>query len=95
MGTPTTWHECTLSPAALERNELMVGNGANRIRAELVHSILSTGTRRILTSCWWRERRSALMQFAPCPTINSVHSIACVLRNTSRRVFRVQMEIHL
>jgi hypothetical protein len=75
----------------------MVGKCANRIRAELVHSIRSSGTRRNLPSCWWRERRPALMQVTPCPNINSVRSIAGDIKRPSRRVvvfsWRYEFEI--
>jgi hypothetical protein len=33
MGNPTTWRDCSLRSATLERIELMVWKGANRIRA--------------------------------------------------------------
>jgi hypothetical protein len=33
MGPPTTWSDCSLSSDPLDRIELMVENGANRIRA--------------------------------------------------------------
>jgi hypothetical protein len=33
MGTPTTWCDCSLCSAALERTELMVRKCANRFRA--------------------------------------------------------------
>jgi hypothetical protein len=41
MENPTTWRDCRLSLPALDRSELMVGSGANRIRAIHFHSIRS------------------------------------------------------
>jgi hypothetical protein len=93
MGTPTTWCECRLISALLERTKLMVGKGAICIRAVPFHSIRSSGMRRLSPSGPWCERRPALGRFAASPTINSVRSIACQLRRPSRRVVGVQLEI--
>jgi hypothetical protein len=95
MGTPSTWRDCRLSSAALERTELMVGKGAIRIRVVLFHSIQLSGTRRLSPFGRWRERRLALSRFAPSPTINSVRLIAGELRRPSCRVFEVHLEIRL
>jgi hypothetical protein len=72
MGTPTTLHDCSLSSNALERTEFLVVKGANRIRDYPIHNIRASGNRRHLPSCMWRDMSPALMQFSPCPTINSV-----------------------
>jgi hypothetical protein len=69
MGTPTTWCDCSLRSDALEKTELMVWTGANRIRAVLFHSIRSSRKRRLSQSGRWRERRPALSRFAPSLTI--------------------------
>jgi hypothetical protein len=47
MGTPTSFRDYSLSSAALERTESMLGKRANRIRAVPFHSIPSSGTRRL------------------------------------------------
>jgi hypothetical protein len=90
MGTPTTWRNCILSKPHWKELNFMVEKGAKRFRAVPFHSIPSSGTRRRSPSGRWRERRPALIQFVSSPTINSVRSIACELRRTSRRVVRVQ-----
>jgi hypothetical protein len=95
MGSLTTGHDCSLSPSALERTKLMVGKGAYRLRAVPSHSIRSSGSRRFFPSCWLRERRPALMQFAQSSTMNSVRSIAGELRRPSCHVFSVQLEIRV
>jgi hypothetical protein len=71
----------------------MVGKFANRISAVPFHSILSSGNCRLSPSGRWHERRKDLIQFAQSPAINSVRSIASELRNPSRRVVGVQVEI--
>jgi hypothetical protein len=93
MGTPTMCRDCSLSSAALERIELMVGKGANRIRADPFHIIRFSGTRRLSPFGRWLETRTALRRFDPSPTINSVSSYAGELRRASSRVVEVQMEI--
>jgi hypothetical protein len=95
MENPTTWLDCRLSSPALDRTELMVGNGANRIRAVHFHSIRSSGTRRLSPSGRCHERRPGLSQFVPSPAINSVLSFACELRRPSRRVVGVQLEFRI
>jgi hypothetical protein len=95
MGTPTTWRDCRLTSPALNRNELMVGKCANRIRAVHFHRIRSSGNHPLWPTGRCRERRPGLSQFLPSNTINSVRSIACELRCPSTRVIAVQMEIHL
>jgi hypothetical protein len=54
MGTPTTWRDCRLGSSALERSELMVGKGSNRISAVTFHIIQSSGTRRRSPFGRWR-----------------------------------------
>jgi hypothetical protein len=93
MGIPATWLDCSLSSAALERTELMVGKNANCIRAVTFYSIRSSGMRRLSPTGRWRGRRPAMSRFAPSPTINSVLYIACELRRPSRSVVGVQLEI--
>jgi hypothetical protein len=95
MGTPTTWRDCRLGTAALERSELMVGKGANRIRALRFHSILLLGNRKRSPCGRWPERRPALIQLAHSPIINYVRSIADELTRPSRLVVGVQLEIRL
>jgi hypothetical protein len=90
MGTSTTWCDCSLRSAALERNELMDGKGANRIIAVPFHSIRSSGSRRLSPTGRCRERRPALSRFIPSPTINSVHSIAASLKFTRRSFFEIR-----
>jgi hypothetical protein len=89
MGTPTTFRDYCLSSAALEETELIVGKGANRIRAIQIHSIRSSSNRRLSPSGRWRERRPALSRFAHCPIINSVRFIAVELKRPSRLVVGV------
>jgi hypothetical protein len=93
--THPSWCDFCLSRAALERIEFMVGKGANRKRAIHFDGIRSSGIRWILPFGRWRERRHALIRFAPSPTSYSVRFIAGVLRRASRRVVGVQMEIRL
>jgi hypothetical protein len=76
MGIPTTWRDCSLSSAALERIELMVGKCANRIRGFPFHGIRYSGTRQLWPFARWCKTRTALSSFAPSPKINSVRSIA-------------------
>jgi hypothetical protein len=95
MGTPTTWCDCSLSSAALERIELIVGKGANRIRTFPFLSIRSSVTRRLSPSARLGEMRPALSRFIGSPNINSVRSIAGYLRRNSRRVVGVQFENRL
>jgi hypothetical protein len=95
MGNPTTWHDCSLSPEALERTELMVGMAANRIRALPFQSLRSLITRRLSPSGRWGEMRPALSHFTPSHTINSVRSIAGDLKTSSRGVVGVQLENRL
>jgi hypothetical protein len=86
VGNTTTWRDSSLSSAALERNELIVGKFENRIRAVQLHSIRSSGTHRLSHSGRWQERLTATCRFTPSHTINSVRSVACELRRRSRRV---------
>jgi hypothetical protein len=95
MGTPTTFRDYRLSSAALDKTELMVENGANRIRVTHIYSIRSSGNRRFSPSARWRERRRALGRFARSPSINSVRSIAGEVRRRSCSVFGVQLDIRL
>jgi hypothetical protein len=85
MENPTTWFYYRLNSPALDRTELMVGKVANSIRAVHFHSIRSSGSHRLSPTGRCRESRPALSQFVPSPTINSVRSIACELRRTSRQ----------
>jgi hypothetical protein len=93
MENPTTWRDCRLRSAALERTELIVGKGANRIRAVHIHSIRPSGIRLLSPTGRCRERRPALSQFVPSPIIISVGSIACELRSPSRRFECLKLEI--
>jgi hypothetical protein len=95
MGTPTTWLDCSLSSAALERTEFMVGKIANHIRTFPFHSIRSSGTRRLSPSGRWGEMRPALSWFTRSHTINSVRSITGDLKHPSRGVVGVQLENRL
>jgi hypothetical protein len=70
VGNPTTWFDCTLSSATLERTELILGNCANHIRAVPFTSIRFSGNRRFSPSGRWREMRPALSRFAPSPPSN-------------------------
>jgi hypothetical protein len=67
MGTPTTWSDCSRSSAALERIELMVGTGANRMRAFTFHSIRASGTRRLSPYSRLRETHTARDGSLPPP----------------------------
>jgi hypothetical protein len=80
MGTPTTWRNCSLTSAAMERIELMVGKFANRIRAFPFHRTRLPGARSHSLFGRWREMPTALRRFTPSPTINSVLSVAGDLR---------------
>jgi hypothetical protein len=95
MGTPSTWRDCSLSTAALEGTELMVGKCAIRIRVVHFHSIRLSGTRRNSPSGRWRERLPDLRRFAPSPTIKSVRCIPGELRRPSRSVVEVQLKIRI
>jgi hypothetical protein len=95
MENPTTWTYYRLSSPALDRTELMVGKCANSIRAVHFHSIRSSGNLRISPTGRCRERRPALSQLVPSPTVNSVRSIACELKRSSSRVVGVQLEISI
>jgi hypothetical protein len=95
MGTKNMWPEFRLGSVALERRELIVGKGANRIRAVPFHSIRSSVTRTLLPSGRWREGRPALSRFSPSPPIYSFRSIPGELRRPSCRVFDFQLEIRL
>jgi hypothetical protein len=95
MGIPNTRSDCRLRSTALERTELIVRKSANRFRAFPVHSIRSSGTRRLSPSGRWREMRPALSLFAPFNTIKSVLSIACELQRPRRRVVLVKLEIRI
>jgi hypothetical protein len=95
MATPTTWRDYSLSSAALQKTELLVGKCANLIRAIPFHSIRKSGTRRFSPSGRLREMLPAQIRFASSPTINSVYSIACELRPASCRVVGIEMEIRL
>jgi hypothetical protein len=63
MENPTTWRYCLVRSPALDRTELMVGNGANIIRAVHFHSIRSSGTLRLSLTGGCRERCPGLSQF--------------------------------
>jgi hypothetical protein len=93
MENPTTWRDFRLSSPGLDRTVLMVGNGAKRIRAFHIHSIRSSGTRRLSPSGRWLEWRFALIRFVPSTNINTVDFIASELRGPSRRVVGFQLEI--
>jgi hypothetical protein len=95
MENTITWRVCRLSSHALDRPELMVRKGSNRLRAFHFHSIRSSGTDRISPSGRCGERRPALLCFVSSPTINSVRSFACELRRTSRSIVGVQSEIRI
>jgi hypothetical protein len=95
MENPTKWRDCRLRSPALDRPELIVEKGANRLRAFHYLRIRSSGTRRFPPSGLCRERRPNLRRLAPSPNINSVLSIARELRRPSTRVVAVQMEIRL
>jgi hypothetical protein len=71
----------------------MVWKTANRIRSVQFHSIRSSGTRRLSPLGRWRERRPALIQIGHSTTIDSVRSIAGELRQASRSVVGVRLEI--
>jgi hypothetical protein len=68
MGTPTTFSDYSQSSATLERTGLMLGKGSNRIRMFPFHSISSSVTLRLSPPRRRRERRPALIRFAPSPT---------------------------
>jgi hypothetical protein len=76
----------------MERTELMVGKGANRLRAGRLSRHLPDGEWRRLPDdrTLWTE--TDLMRFADFPTINSVLSKEAELRRQSRHVFGVPMQ---
>jgi hypothetical protein len=71
----------------------MVGKFAKNISTVPFHRIRLSGARRLSQFGRWRETPTALRQFAPSVTINSVRSIAGDLRRPSSRVVEVQMVI--
>jgi hypothetical protein len=94
-GNPTTFRDSSLSSAALERTELMVGKCAKLKRAVPFHSIRYSEISRLSPARRWRVRRHDLIRFAASPTINSVRSIPCELRRTSRSILGFLLEISI
>jgi hypothetical protein len=76
----------------MERTELMVGEGANRLRAGRLSRHRPDGESRRVPDDRSLWKGTALMRFAPFPTINSVLSNAAELRRQSRHVVGVRVE---
>jgi hypothetical protein len=76
----------------MEPTELIVGEGANRIRLRRLSRHRPDGERRRLHDDRMLWKRTSLIWFTPFPTINSVISNAAELRRQSRHVFGCPME---
>jgi hypothetical protein len=76
----------------MERTELMVGQGANCIRAGRISRHQQEGKSRSVIDERMLWSRNAVMRFAPIPTINSVLSKAAEPRLQSCHVVGVPME---
>jgi hypothetical protein len=76
----------------MERTELMLGEGVNRLRAGRISPQLPDGESRRLTDDRMLGKGKVLMRFAPFPTINSIISNAAEIRLQSRHVVGVHME---
>jgi acyl carrier protein phosphodiesterase len=76
----------------MERIDLMVGNGANRLRLRRLSSHRPDGESRRVPDNRMLWTGTALMRFADFPTINSVLSNAAELRYQSRHVFGSPLE---
>jgi hypothetical protein len=72
----------------MERTELMVGEEANRIRAGRLSGHQQDGKCRRVPDDRMLWKYTALMRFAPFPTIDSVLSNAAELRLPSRQTVR-------
>jgi hypothetical protein len=90
--TPTTRRDVRLSSAAMERSDWMVGEGANRLRAGRISRHQPEGKSRRKPDDWMLWNGTALMRFAPFPTISSVSSKAAELRLHSHHALGYPME---
>jgi hypothetical protein len=82
MGIPNTWCDCKLISAALQKTKLMVRKCANSISLVPIHSILSSGTRRLTPFVRWREGRPAMSRSLPPPT--SIQFLTLRVRSDAR-----------
>jgi hypothetical protein len=76
----------------MEPTELMLGEGARRLRLGRLSRHRPDDERRRLPDDRMLWKATATIRFAPFPTINSVLSNAAELRRQSRHVFGVPME---
>jgi hypothetical protein len=76
----------------MERTKLMVGEGVKRLREGSLSPYRPGGESRRLTDYRILWKGTALLLFAPFPTINLVLSNAAKLRLKSHHVVRVPME---
>jgi hypothetical protein len=90
--TPTRLREVRLSTPGMERSELKVGEVLNRLRPGTYSRNMPDGEKRRVPNDRMLWRGTALMRFAPFPTINSVLSNAAEHRLQSRHVFGAPME---
>jgi hypothetical protein len=77
----------------MERPELMVGEGANRISSGRISRHRPDGERRRMHEPRMLWKGNALKRYAHFPTMNSVNSNAAELRLYSRHGVGVPMEI--
>jgi hypothetical protein len=76
----------------MERTELMVGEGVNRLRAGRLSPHRPNGESRRVTDDRVLWKGKALKRFAPFPTLSSVSSNAAELRLQSHHVVGSPME---
>jgi hypothetical protein len=88
----TTRLDGRLSSPAIERIDLLVGQGANCIRAGRLSRHQQDGKSRRMPGDQMLWKGTALMRFAPFSTINSLLSNAAELRLPSCNVVEVPME---
>jgi hypothetical protein len=76
----------------MERTELILGEGANRLSVGRISRHRPDGESRRVPDDRMLWKGTTIMRFAPFPTINSDHSNSAVPRRHSRLVVGVPME---
>jgi hypothetical protein len=79
----------------MEKTELILGEGFNRLRSGRLSSHRPDGERRRMPEERMLWKRNALNRFAHFPNINSFHSNAAELRLQSRHVVGVRIDNRL
>jgi hypothetical protein len=95
MGSPTTWRECSLSSAALERTEFDGGKECQAHQSGPISQHPVIGQSPALTVWPLALDASRPESVRSLPTIKSVRSIANELRRPSSCVVGVQLEIRI